>query len=380
MNLRKAPAEQGKTSLRLAAERALEALESLDCGDTYKTHSAASALRQALDKPEIDPQALVEMALAYIEQALAQHDQQYQRHPSTERDRQVIVNDLEALRQALAEPDHMIKTWQQRCEEHPDHAGIVSDGMIWARMQEEIDELRQALDKDADEWYQKALWGEQHVDNVYMSEERMTDLRQAAEMALQYFEDAYGLEDTEVAIKEALRQALDDKPAVKTYAGGKPNYCTPEVTREVPCKTDPRAPHGFDRNASHSADRYVCECEGWEPVEEPFIYVREDNEKPFGGYEHCSEADAGAFPVYLAPPKQEYQYEVVAEHANGTYTTRRIPKRDSSSWVGLTTDEIWKCNKAKAGSAVEFHICSAHQNVLDFAEAIEAKLKEKNGG
>jgi hypothetical protein len=31
------------------------------------------------------------------------------------------------------------------------------------------------------------------------------------------------------------------------------------------CKTDPRAPHGFDRNASHSADRYVCECEGWEP-------------------------------------------------------------------------------------------------------------------
>ena len=32
-----------------------------------------------------------------------------------------------------------------------------------------------------------------------------------------------------------------------------------------PCKTHPDAPHGFDRNASHSADRYVCECEGWEP-------------------------------------------------------------------------------------------------------------------
>jgi len=36
----------------------------------------------------------------------------------------------------------MIKTWQQRCDEHPDHDGIVSDGMIQARMQEEIDELR----------------------------------------------------------------------------------------------------------------------------------------------------------------------------------------------------------------------------------------------
>jgi len=34
------------------------------------------------------------------------------------------------------------------------------------------------------------------------------NLRRAAEMALQYFEDAHGLEDTEVAIKEALREAL----------------------------------------------------------------------------------------------------------------------------------------------------------------------------
>lgn len=40
----------------------------------------------------------------------------------------------------------MIKTWQQRCEEHPDHDGIVSDGMIQVRMQEEIDELRAALE------------------------------------------------------------------------------------------------------------------------------------------------------------------------------------------------------------------------------------------
>jgi hypothetical protein len=46
-------------------------------------------------------------------------------------------------------------------------------------------------------------------------------------------------------------------------------------------------------------------------------------------------------------------------------------------WVGLTADEIWKCNKA-SGSAVEFHICYAHQNVLDFAESIELALKEKN--
>jgi hypothetical protein len=39
---------------------------------------------------------------------------------------------------------------------------------------------------------------------------------------------------------------------------------------EVPCKTHPDAPHGFDRNASISEDRYVCECESWEPPHEPY--------------------------------------------------------------------------------------------------------------
>jgi len=39
-----------------------------------------------------------------------------------------------------------IKTWQQRCDEHPDHeSGMISNQMIMDRMQEEIDELRQAL-------------------------------------------------------------------------------------------------------------------------------------------------------------------------------------------------------------------------------------------
>ena len=52
----------------------------------------------------------------------------------------------------------------------------------------------------------------------------------------------------------------------------------------------------------------------------------------------------------------------------------------SRDWQGLTADEIWACNVAPAGHHVESHICVAHQNVLDFAEAIEAKLKEKNRG
>lgn len=65
----------------------------------------------------------------------------------------------------------------------------------------------------------------------------MDDLRKAAEMALETLETTWGngaegtLKQWEETI-QALRQALDDKPAVKTYAGGKPNYCTPEETRD----------------------------------------------------------------------------------------------------------------------------------------------------
>jgi len=31
------------------------------------------------------------------------------------------------------------------------------------------------------------------------------------------------------------------------------------------CNDHPDAPHGFDRDSSHAMDRYVCECESWEP-------------------------------------------------------------------------------------------------------------------
>ena len=60
----------------------------------------------------------------------------------------------------------------------------------------------------------------------------MTDLRKAAEMALEALESVYGKgQRCEAAIK-ALRQALaEPEPWVKSYCGGKPNYCTP-IERE----------------------------------------------------------------------------------------------------------------------------------------------------
>ena len=101
------------------------------------------------------------------------------------------------------------------------------------------------------------------------------NLRQAAEMALEALEDIFGKEKKDVGAINALRQAL-----------------TPEVTPEVPCKTHPDAPHGFDRNASHSADRYVCECEGWEPPKREWVGLTDDeiwdigvdNQRKGGGF------------------------------------------------------------------------------------------------
>jgi hypothetical protein len=61
----------------------------------------------------------------------------------------------------------MIKTWQERCEEHPDHEGIVSEQMIRDRMQEEIDALRQAIEQAEKQepvaYYYKGFHGQRGV-------------------------------------------------------------------------------------------------------------------------------------------------------------------------------------------------------------------------
>lgn len=63
-----------------------------------------------------------------------------------------------------------------------------------------------------------------------------------------------------------------------------------EAEKALECKTDPRAPHGFLRNESHSTGRYVCECEFWEPppdealIEEAAMVVAGPPESNFHEY------------------------------------------------------------------------------------------------
>jgi hypothetical protein len=55
---------------------------------------------------------------------------------------------------------------------------------------------------------------------------------------------------------------------------------------EPACNPHPDAPHGFDRNGSHNAGRYVCECEGWtapEKVEPVATLWRAKNQKLYPG-------------------------------------------------------------------------------------------------
>jgi hypothetical protein len=87
-------------------------------------------------------------------------------------------------------------------------------------------------------------------------------------------------EEAITALRQAIEQAEKQEPVAflrKGWAKWEPLYSAPvhasdisqeRVDETPPCKTHPDAPHGFDRNASHSADRYVCECEGWEPPKE----------------------------------------------------------------------------------------------------------------
>ena len=195
----------------------------------------------------------------------------------------------------------------------------------------------------------------------------MTDIRKAAEMALNAL-DMYrehdakniGLAD---AAYEALRQALaqpEQEPVAYVTIENISSWAkVPSIKwfkkpTEGPLYTAPV-------DAVNISQERVDETAKRE--QEPFIYVREDNERPFGGYEHCSEADAGAFPVYTAPPKHYTAQDVID-------VVDAVVNALKREWVGLTDEEIEEC-KINGGLP---HAINWRLSV----KVMEAKLKEKN--
>ena len=70
---------------------------------------------------------------------------------------------------------------------------------------------------------------------------------------------------------------------------------------EPACNPHPKAPHGFDRNGSHSADRYVCECEHWEPYDAGYQKGLQDGLERAYALQEIS--DIGQ--LQEAPPRRE---------------------------------------------------------------------------
>ena len=120
------------------------------------------------------------------------------------------------------------------------------------------------------------------------------------------------------------------------------------------CKTHPDAPHGFVRNASHSEDRYVCECEFWEPPE-----VKEQE----------------PFPVQFIESDYERGFIDGMQEQMRRSVDRAVNAMAKREWVGLEASEY-----------VAFYDQFANyqeENPDDsgwwaFANAIEQALKEKN--
>ena len=115
--------------------------------------------------------------------------------------------------------------------------------------------------------------------------------------------------------------------------------------RNRQCNPHPDAPHGFDRNASHNADRYVCECESWEPKQEPVAWANSFDLQNFDMKVRTCPDLHHTVPLYTAPPKQ---------------------------WVGLTDEEVSYCRYAAT-------FCDELDTAY-MAELIEQALKEKNHG
>jgi hypothetical protein len=149
--------------------------------------------------------------------------------------------------------------------------------------------------------------------------------------------------------------------------------------KEVPCKEHPDAPHGFMRNASHSAGRYVCECESWEPPKNK--PMTRDEWKEWLA-ESWDEAQARASTTMIKTWQERCE-----EHPDheGIVTERMIRNRmqeeidelrqaieqaETREWVGLTDEEVSYCRYAAT-------FCDELDTAY-MAELIEQALKEKN--
>lgn len=168
------------------------------------------------------------------------------------------------------------------------------------------------------------------------------------------------------------------------------------------CNQHPDAPHGFNRESSHSLGRYVCDCEGWDPEEqEPVAHLWECIGRwsaylaTNGTQANCAPPDylVEAINAATAPPKPAQDLIVgyadshdIARDGHDFWVSRQPGKNTvplylyghpPKIWQGLTDEAIW----LEYQNFWPFHPAeepTLAKDIAKFARAIEAKLKEKN--
>jgi len=206
----------------------------------------------------------------------------------------------------------------------------------------------------------------------------MTDLRKAAEMALEALLDANNMALMELSIDDAysneidtLRQALAQPERMSNQVW----MSKDELTKMYDSQPEPD--HGFDRTASHMAGEYVSTKQQnvntseervqildknvHEPVAWQFLQDGEwHNGSSLNNHRENTEKDGYLVrDLYTSPPRKEYFERMGWEPPKPLYF---IPPR--KEWIGLTDDERANCWNV-----------SAKQSALN----IEAALRSKNG-
>lgn len=106
---------------------------------------------------------------------------------------------------------------------------------------------------------------------------------------------------------------------------------------EPPCNPHPDAPHGYNRNASHNAGRYVCDCEGWAAMggekgeAVAWQWQTEDGQVGFidpwqkeSGWEQANPRAKLIRPLFAAPVgKARMLTDEEADHITGMHNTGR---------------------------------------------------------
>jgi len=170
--------------------------------------------------------------------------------------------------------------------------------------------------------------------------------------------DSYKTHNAASALRQAIEEA--EKPWVKTYAGGKPNYTTPiEKQEPVAQCTYPQC---------QATNGCVGACSKTAPVHA--IDMSQERVDKTAKREHDL--------VYRLRKRAEIRRQIPDRKSVQEGQPDRIAdlleeaaeafeSAKERGWVGLTDDEIW---------------AEGADNEIDvyFAKAIEAKLKEKNNG